>query len=65
MNLILIRGRYPPIAVRPEDRATYIRCLQEAQSGEGSGNFHALLYDRLNATLDDYLSTLEQTSPPA
>jgi Fic family protein len=28
MNLILIRGGYPPIAVRPEDRLEYIRSLQ-------------------------------------
>jgi Fic family protein len=28
MNLVLIRGGYPPIAVRPEDRPAYILALQ-------------------------------------
>ncbi len=36
MNLVLIRGGYPPVAVRPEDRPDYIRALQEAQGGKGS-----------------------------
>ena len=60
MNLVLIRGGYPPVAVRPEDRPTYIRALQEAQSGQGSGKFDNLLYERLDATLDEYLSALSR-----
>src|SRR5882672_1490692 len=32
MNLVLIRGFYPPVAVRLEDRPTYIRALQETQA---------------------------------
>ncbi|HLK21719.1 MAG TPA: Fic family protein [Bryobacteraceae bacterium] len=55
MNLILIRAGYPPIAVRPEDRPVYIRALQQAQAGLGSQAFDALLYQRLDATLEEYL----------
>jgi Fic family protein len=58
MNLILIRSGYPPIAIRPADRLTYIGALQEAQSGQGTGSFETLLYQRLDATLDDYLQNL-------
>jgi Fic family protein len=58
MNLILIRGGYPPIAIRPEDRPTYSLALQESQAGRGSESFDNLLYQRLDATLDDYLATL-------
>jgi Fic family protein len=58
MNLVLIRGGYPPIAVRPEDRLEYIRALQRAQAGHGTGAFDQLLYERLNATLADYLTVL-------
>jgi len=58
-NLILIRGGYPPIAVRPEDRLEYIRALQQEQAGEGAESFNALLYRRLDATLDDYRSVLD------
>lgn len=59
MNLILLRGGYPPVTVRLEDRLEYIRSLQEAQAGRGSDRFDALLYGRLYATLVDYLSALE------
>ncbi len=58
MNLILIRGRYPPIAVRPDDRAAYVRALQQAQAGEGTESFDRLLYDRLDATLIETLRAL-------
>jgi Fic family protein len=58
MNLILLRAGYPPIAVRPEDRTLYIRALQEAQAGRGTGGIEQLLYERLDATLGDYLSAL-------
>jgi Fic family protein len=58
MNLILIRGGYPPVAVRPEDRPTYIRALQQSQAGQGSESFDNLLYERLDATLGEYLNAL-------
>jgi cell filamentation protein, protein adenylyltransferase len=59
MNLILIRGGYPPVAVRPEDRLEYIRALQQEQAGQGAAGFRELLYRRLDATLDEYLCALE------
>jgi Fic family protein len=64
MNLILIRGGYPPVAVRPEDRLEYIQSLQQEQAGQGAGNFNALLYRRLDATLGEYLSALQEALPP-
>jgi len=59
MNLILIRGGYPPISVRPDDRLVHIRSLQQAQSGEGTGSFKGLLYERLDATLTEYLKAFQ------
>jgi Fic family protein len=64
MNLSLIRGWYPPVAVRPEDRLEYIRSLQQEQAGQGAGNFNALLYRRLDATLGEYLSALQEAQTP-
>jgi Fic family protein len=64
MNLILIRGGYPPIAVRPEDRLEYIRSLQGEQAGGGAEELNALLYRRLDTTLGEYLSALEEALPP-
>jgi Fic family protein len=64
MNLVLIRGGYLPVAVRPEDRLEYIRSLQREQAGQGSESFNALLYRRLDATLGEYLSVLQEAQIP-
>jgi Fic family protein len=65
MNLVLIRGGYPPVAVRPEDRPAYIRALQEAQAGRGAEAFNSLLLERLDATLSEYITALRAvTSTP-
>ena len=59
MNLILIRSGYPPIAIRPEDRLAYIHALQADQAGEGHDAFDLLLYQRLDETLDEYITALQ------
>ena len=59
MNLVLIRGGYPPVAVRPEDRLEYIRSLQQEQAGHSEGGFNDLLYRRLDETFEEYLSVLQ------
>jgi Fic family protein len=58
MNLILIRGGYPPVAVRPEDRLAYVEALQQTER-----EFDRLLYQRLSATLDEYIDVLRQALP--
>jgi Fic family protein len=65
MNLLLIRGGYPPVAVRPEDRLAYIHSLQQAQAqaGQGPEAFNRLLYERLDATLGEHLSALREALP--
>jgi Fic family protein len=65
MNLVLIRSGYPPIAVRPEDRLEYIGSLQQEQSGRGVESFNALLYRRLDTTMEEYLSALREAQTPA
>jgi Fic family protein len=64
MNLVLIRGGYPPIAVRLEDRLAYIRALQRAQAGQGTEDFDTLLYARLDATLEEYLDAFNKARSP-
>jgi Fic family protein len=63
MNLLLIRAGYPPVAIRPQDRLAYIQALQLAQAGQGTEPFTALLHQRLNETLGDYLAALAQDGP--
>lgn len=63
MNLVLIGGGYPPVAVRPEDRAAYLSALQQEQAGRGAGAFNRMLYERLDASLGESLSALKQALP--
>jgi Fic family protein len=63
MNLILIRGGYPPVAVRPQDRVAYIATLQHAQAGHGHDAFDRLLYERLAATLGEYVNATREALP--
>jgi Fic family protein len=63
MNLILIRGGYPPVAVRPEDRPAYLGVLRQAQMGKGTEAFDLLLYRCLDATLGEYLSASREALP--
>ena len=63
MNLVLIRGGYPPVPVRPEDRPGYIAALNLAQDGGGDGAFGRLLYERLDATMDEMLQAFREARP--
>lgn len=63
MNLILIRGGYPPVPIRPDDRLDYLRALQSAQAGQGDEAFRRLLYERLDSTFGEYLSALQEALP--
>jgi Fic family protein len=59
VNLVLIRAGYPPVTVRPEDRLEYIRCLQQAQTGQVTESFYALLCRCLEAALDEYIEVMQ------
>ncbi len=63
MNLVLIRGGYPAVAVRPDDRPAYIAGLQQAQAGGGTDAFDRLLYARLDVTLGEYVGAARQALP--
>ena len=65
MNLLLIRGGYVPIAVRPEDRKRYLDALEHGSLTEDRRFFQALMHERLDATLAEYLSALQEALPPA
>ena len=64
MNLMLIRGGYPPIAVRPEDRKAYLDALERGSLAEDLEPFQLLMHERLEATLADYLSAVREAIPP-
>ena len=63
MNVMLIRGGFPPIAVRPQDRKTYLDALERGSLAEDLGPFQNFMHERLDATLEEYLSALREASP--
>ncbi|WP_337271489.1 Fic family protein [Oryzifoliimicrobium ureilyticus] len=65
MNLILIRGGYPPIAIRPEDRPAYIAALEEGQKGGSYQGFDDIMYARLDQTLDQYIRAANEILRPS
>lgn len=69
MNLVLVRAGYPPIAVRPEDRAAYIGALEAGQAGKGFDVFDGLMLQRLEETLERYITAAREAGatpePPA
>ena len=60
MNLLLLREGYPPVAVRPEDRKTYLDTLQRASMQGDLKPFQTFMHQRLDATLGEYLSALQE-----
>src|SRR5277367_4277447 len=44
MNLLLVRGGYPPIAVRPEDRKAYLDALERGSLDDDLGPFQAFMH---------------------
>ncbi|MBV8732763.1 MAG: Fic family protein [Acidobacteriia bacterium] len=64
MNLLLLRGGYPPVAVRPEDRKTYLDRLEHASMRENLKPFQTFMHQRLDATLGEYLSAFEEAQLP-
>ncbi|MGH9444143.1 MAG: Fic family protein [Candidatus Acidiferrales bacterium] len=64
MNLLLLRDGYPPVAVRPEDRKTYLDTLEHASMRDDLKPFQTFMHERLDATLGEYLSALQEAQTP-
>ena len=58
MNLLLLRGGYPPVGVRMEDRNNFLDALECASLTEDLGPFQLFMHQRLDRTLEDYLAAL-------
>ena len=63
MNLLLIRGGYPPIAVRPEDRNIYLDALEHGSLAGDLDPFQTFMHARLDTTLAKYLSAVREAIP--
>lgn len=63
MNVMVIRGGYPPIAIGPEDRKTYLDAPERGSFAQDLRPFQTFMQERLDATLGDYLSALREALP--
>ena len=64
MDLMLLRTGYPPLAVRPEDRKSYLDALERGSLTEDLRPFQTFMHERLDATLRAYLGALQEVLPP-
>ena len=60
MNLLLLKGGYPPVVIGPEHRLPYVEGLQAFQVGGDPAPCRAFMADRLRASLDHHLATLRR-----
>jgi Fic family protein len=58
MNLLLLRGGYPPVVIGPEHRPDYIDALELRQTTREAEPYRRLMAGRLLASLTDYLEHL-------
>ena len=61
MNLVLLRGGWPPVPIGPAARADYLASLQIAQAGGGRNAFRRLLWTALLAELDASIEAARQS----
>src|SRR5205085_354149 len=65
MNLLLMRAGYPPVVIGPEHRAAYIDALQALQLRGDPGPYGQFMAERLEASVDHHLETLERGAAPS
>jgi Fic family protein len=63
VNLLLVRDGYPPVAVRPEDRKSYLDALERGSLTQDLQMFQMFMHERLDATLEEYLNILLEALP--
>ena len=61
-NLLLIRAGYVPVAVRPDDRKAYLDALEHGSLTDDLEPFQSFMHRLLDATLEDYLDALRESS---
>jgi Fic family protein len=62
MNLILLRAGYPPVPIRPEDRADYLTSLETGSVEGDLEPFRVLMNHRLADTLAAYVVVLNESA---
>ncbi len=65
MNLLLLRGGYPPVPVRPEDRKTYLDALERGSLAEDLRPFQMFMHERTGLNLGGVFGRLARGASPA
>ena len=70
MNLILMQHGYSPALIRKRDRMKYISSLEKAQLGDSIDDYHKVVFNAVNRSLDIYLNAVtgkdeKQSSTPS
>ena len=60
MNLLLLKDGYPPVVIGLEDRVQYLDGLQRLQTQNNDDVYLEFMYNRLEASLDYYLTALKR-----
>ena len=60
MNLVLMRGGYPPVVIGPEQRVGYIDGLDALTVGRDATAYRQFMRERLDASLDHHLLILQR-----
>ncbi len=64
MNLVLMRGGYPPVVIGPEDRPDYLEAIEKAQTAGDHTSYREFMWGRLETMLDRYLEFLDPKAEP-
>jgi Fic family protein len=59
MNLLLMRGGYPPALIRKEDREEYISSLEAVQLSDETAGYYMIVFRSVERSLDIYLEAVE------
>lgn len=59
MNLMLLKGGYPPVVIGPEDRPAYLDALDATRLNDRPA-YHCFMNTRLEASLDHHLEILQR-----
>lgn len=62
MNLVLLRAGYPPVAVRPEDRSTYLAALETGSVSDDLRPYRDFMSQRLAETLEGYIAAVKESA---
>ena len=60
MNLVLLRGGYPPVVIGPDERPDYLDALEGRQLGRGDGDYGTFMAGRLLVSLRHHVAHAER-----